>query len=389
MIAVAPTVGDLALERAISKVAESYRFVLDVTPVDAEEQRRAFLSGETDDPAFTYRELEDDPAVLLRELDVIELDAVDDGSLRTLLAAKHRETELQIEMLRARGSSDFLALSQELYGPLGDDLVRDAELILANVPLPDGTPEEVLRAAEVAAFAERELQHYRAFEPDIGVHVEVRPDVTGVMVSAGVLLVSTAVRVRGSRIHALLQHEVGTHLLTHVNGTFQPLEMLAAGTAGYEETQEGLAVLAEFLVGGLSRFRLRQLAARVLAVDLMTSGESFADVHQALVGAGFSQHSAFTTTMRVFRSGGFTKDAIYLRGFLNMLDYLRDGGGLDLLWIGKLSLAQLPLIEDLVARDVFSAPRLRPRYLDFPETDARLARAASLADLSDLIGDIG
>ncbi len=40
---------------------------------------------------------------------------------------------------------------------------------------------------------------------------------------------------------------------------------MAIGLAGYEETQEGLAVLAEFLVGGLSPHRLRQLAVRVVA----------------------------------------------------------------------------------------------------------------------------
>ena len=47
---------------------------------------------------------------------------------------------------------------------------------------------------------------------------------------------------------ALLHHEVGTHLVTHVNGTHQPIKVLGVGLAGYDETQEGLAVLAEYLV---------------------------------------------------------------------------------------------------------------------------------------------
>ena len=59
-------------------------------------------------------------------------------------------------------------------------------------------------------------------------------------------------------VGALLQHEVGTHLVTHVNGSAQPIKVLGTGFAGYDETQEGLAVLAEIACGGLTAFRLLQ-----------------------------------------------------------------------------------------------------------------------------------
>jgi uncharacterized protein (TIGR02421 family) len=265
--------------------------------------------------------------------------------------------------------------------------VREAETILDRVPPPEPKRGPCVRAAEFAALAEQELAHYRAAEPDIGAHVEIRPDVAGVMVSNSVLLVSSSTNIAPDRVRALLQHEVGTHLLTHINGTFQSIEMMAAGLAGYEETQEGLAVLAEFIVGGLSRFRLRQLAARVVAVSQMAGGESFASVHEGLVQRGFSPNSAFTTTMRVFRSGGLTKDAIYLRGFLNVLGYLESRSHLDVLWMGKLSLSQLPVLEDLLARGMLHPPRLRPRYLELPETAERLDRVVASDGLFDLIGE--
>ena len=59
-------------------------------------------------------------------------------------------------------------------------------------------------------------------------------------------------RFRRGAATALLQHEIGTHVVTHVNGSRQPLRLLGAGLAGYDETQEGLAVFAEYLVGGLT-----------------------------------------------------------------------------------------------------------------------------------------
>lgn len=90
--------------------------------------------------------------------------------------------------------------------------------------------------------------------------------------------------------------------------------------------------------------------------------------------------------MRAYRSGGLTKDAIYLRGLVDLLHHVRDGGALDLLFLGKFALRDLPLIADLRDRGILHPPRLRPRYLDDPEALPRIARASQLESLSELIG---
>ena len=381
-------VEDLAIEREMSQIAERVRFVLDVTPVNVEEERKAFLRHGGDAPKFRYRELEDDPAITATTLAAVKLDDIQDQAVRSLLEAKRQELFLQLQMLRARNSDQFRALSNELYGQADSRLVGEADAILAQVA-PQAAPADVtFDAAEVRERAERELEYYRNLDPDIGAHVEIRPDVPGVMVSGNVLFVSTATQVRSRRLHALLQHEVGTHLLTYINGSYQPIRMMATGLADYEETQEGLAVLAEFLVGGLSPFRLRQLAARVIAVDQMSAGATFADLHQSIMDHGFSPHSAFTTTMRVVRSGGLTKDVIYLRGLLRLLDHLRNDGSLDLLWAGKFSLDQLSVISELIDRDVLIRPRLSPRFLVQPEIASRLQAARTMTTLADLMGKV-
>ena len=186
---------------------------------------------------------------------------------------------------------------------------------------------------------------------------------------------------------ALLQHEIGTHVVTFVNGKNQPLRLFAAGLAGYEETQEGLAVLAEHLVGGLSAARLRQVAARTVAVHQMVEGASFADVHRVLIGYGVPQVPAFTIAARVFRSGGLTKDAVYMRGLIDLISHLTAGGNLEVLWLGKMALADAPLVEQLMSRGLLHEPVLRPRYLDDPAAQARLRQAGAVASLVDLIGD--
>jgi uncharacterized protein (TIGR02421 family) len=217
------------------------------------------------------------------------------------------------------------------------------------------------------------------------VHVEIRDGTSGVMVSNGDLLVAPSTRVPRERVAALLHHEVGTHLLTHVNGSHQPLHVLATGLAGHDETQEGLAVLAEHLVGGLTTGRLRQLAARVVAVHRMSEGASFSTVHQALVDAGMGEGPAFTVAMRVFRGGGFTKDAVYLRGIRELVEHLGAGGDLEVLWLGKMSLTDIPLVEELRDRGDLLPPRLRPRYLDVPTVQERLAAVPDLPSLASLV----
>ncbi|HEY3670215.1 MAG TPA: tyrosine/phenylalanine carboxypeptidase domain-containing protein [Acidimicrobiia bacterium] len=378
---------DLAADRALADIATSFRFLLDVTPVDLVRTREEFWdSGRP--PAFEYRPLSDDPAVVRTRLADVPLHAVEDPTVAHLLQDKHRELLLLMEMLACRGTPEFLALSIEQYGTVSPSLLEEAEDILRRVQGRELDPGPSLDADAFVRLAQAELDRYRAFAPDMESHVEVREGSTGVMVSNGDLLVAPTARVSMARADALLHHEIGTHVVTFVNGSHQQLRTLASGLAGHDETQEGLAVFAEYLVGGLTPGRLRQLAARVVAVHRMVDGAAFPEVHQGLVDAGVPAVQAFTITMRVFRSGGLTKDAVYLRGLHELVNHLGAGASLDPLWLGKMPLTAVPLVEDLHRRGVLSDPLLIPRYLDEPVARARLAVIHQVDSLVALIGDV-
>ena len=132
-------------------------------------------------------------------------------------------------------------------------------------------------------MAEAEIAHYRDEDPDLDMHAEIRSDVNGVMVSGDTLLIGPETKVQLERAQALLHHEVGTHLVTQANGSHQPIKVLGVGLAGYDETQEGLAVLAEIACGGLTAFRLRRhrQPGRDRAPDDRRS--EVAEAHEALV----------------------------------------------------------------------------------------------------------
>lgn len=162
----------------------------------------------------------------------------------------------------------------------------------------------------------------------------------------------------------MIQHEVGTHILTYFNGKAQPLHQLYVGSPGYEELQEGLAVLSEWLVGGLDQERMRILAARVVSVYHLTKGCSFVDNFRRLKDAyHFDDETAWDVTMRVHRGGGLTKDAVYLRGLVHLLSYLKEGHELEPLLIGKIRQDYIPIVQELMYRNVLRPVPIKPRYL--------------------------
>jgi uncharacterized protein (TIGR02421 family) len=374
----------MAIDGELAEVARSIRFLLDVTPVNLIEARRKFFCDAAT-PEFVYGPLVDDPSVTATRLGAIDTDAVEDAALATILTSKRRELELQLHMLRCRGSAEFLELSLQLYGPVSPALLGEAEALLAQVPPPGRELGDRVDARALARLAEAELDRYRSVHAELAAHVEVRDDSSGVMVADGNLLIAPTALVASNRVHALLQHEIGTHIVTHVNGSCQPMRLLGAGLAGYDETQEGLAVLAEHLAGGLTARRLRQLAARVVAVHQMVDGATFSTVHRHLLDSGVSTREAFTITMRVFRSGGLTKDAVYLRGLRDVVGYVGSGGDLDVLWLGKMALADVPHVAALRDRGLLVDPVLVPRYLADPAAQERLARITPRTVPVDLI----
>ena len=118
---------DLAVDQQLAQMSGSIRFLLEITPIDADDVREKFLAGQTRDPVFTYRELSIDPDVEEAALNNIDVGAVQDTTLGHLLRAKHREMALQVDMLRARGTEDFRQLSVELYGGVSSALLEKAQ----------------------------------------------------------------------------------------------------------------------------------------------------------------------------------------------------------------------------------------------------------------------
>ncbi|HLT79991.1 MAG TPA: tyrosine/phenylalanine carboxypeptidase domain-containing protein, partial [Cyclobacteriaceae bacterium] len=237
--------------------------------------------------------------------------------------------------------------------------------LLVATPMIKSEKSDQVNAEEFAAMARAEMEYLRDQHDDLEPSVEIRKDVVGVLVSRGVLKVSDTFAVQRRRAKALIQHEVGTHVVTYFNGKAQPFKLFQLGVPGYEQLQEGLAVLAEYISGGLTNPRLRTLAARVVAVQHLVAGYSFVETFYMLIDKyRFKPESSFSITMRVYRGGGFTKDAVYLKGLLSLLNYIREGNDIEPLLIGKIREDYLPIVEELVHRKVLRPIPIKPRFLE-------------------------
>jgi uncharacterized protein (TIGR02421 family) len=374
-------------DRTLSEIGSAFDFLLQVTPVNLDAAWAAFSrSGGDTEPVFDYRPLVVDAPLLKRKLYSVATEEIDDPTLAHLLDDTRDELDRKVTMLTDRGTPRFLFGSQQVYGVIKPELLDQAMALLGSLPAEQDSSGERLSADDVRQLGEEELAWYRSHDPTLASTTEIRGDVSGLMVSSGNLLIGSSVSMTAHRARALVQHEVGTHVVTYHNGCAQPLRLLATGLAGYEELQEGLAVLAEWMVGGLNVKRLRQLAGRVLAVQRVIDGVPFIDTWRELTERqGFVPATAFTLCARVYRSGGFTKDAIYLRGLVRLLRYFAEGGALEPLLVGKIAFEHISMMEELRWRGVLNPPRLMPRYLTGPLVEAKLARLRDGLTVPDLL----
>ena len=379
----------LKADRKLDRVSRGFDFLLSISPINTAKAFDRFVAtGENQEPNFHYRPLTVDPDIAKRALYSIDLDALEDPMLEQLLGEKRRELDAQLTMLATRNTPAFRPASMFLYGSVEPALLQTARTILAasSEARPRG---ETVDARQIAVAARALSSRYAAIDPIFAPDIQLRDDVAGLLVSGRKLLIASDSIMPAHRLDALLAHEISIHLLTYFNGAQQGLGIFRTGLAGYEGIQEGLGVFAEWASGGLTRTRLRLLAARVVAVEAMLAGATFIDVYRNLTrDHGFSRKGAFGIAARVFRSGGLAKDAIYLRGFHAVMELVRAGASLEPFWLGKIAARSAPAIEELLQRHLVKAPRFTPLFLSDKGAIERIAALRQSGEFEDILAGV-
>ncbi|CAH0990055.1 hypothetical protein SIN8267_00138 [Sinobacterium norvegicum] len=348
--------GLIAVDKALHKLTQNFATLSYVNPTNLSQEKRRFLSRRHYDPQFTYNQLRIDPYEFKEQLYSLPVADIQDPTVRALYRDVINGYATKAEMLSKVGTPEFLYNSMRYYGEPSANDIANAEFFLHAAELPgfvdepeDINAEQAKKMFQLAA-AEMKLDCKVSISSKIVAKAMVDNNRKTVLINRDAMLTQT-------NVNALIHHEIGVHLVTTLNANQQPLKVFKLGLPGNTYTQEGIAILAEYLSGNLNMTRLRMLSLRVLAVDMMVKGFNFRQVFNRLTtDYGLSDDQAFTKTMRVFRGGGFTKDYLYLRGFRDVLSLYKERDITSLL-VGKTGLDYIDTLSSLIERGIINPPK--------------------------------
>ena len=224
--------------------------------------------------------------------------------------------------------------SSRIYGQPSESTLRWAEEVLQEVE-PSDDPrytEGRFRTAEMTETLEKalDLVGMEEWEVDTREKGSVKVNAANQEVS-----VPEGRKFSENEMMRLLVHEIGTHALRGANGYEQSMEIFGAGTGGYHQAGEGLALFLEQATGLSNPNTLRKYAGRVKSVESVMEGDEFVDTYTMNRELGFSHEKAWNMSLRAHRGGGFIKDHIYGEGlrqvnaYVREMDELEDSDGLE------------------------------------------------------------
>ncbi|WP_413111905.1 flavohemoglobin expression-modulating QEGLA motif protein [Thaumasiovibrio sp. DFM-14] len=345
---------DAQLYRLASKI-ETLKYV---TPINiTTEYKRFQMAPSRYKPNYRYRQLPIKVNEFKQKLYRLPIEGISDPDMRHLYGDMVQKLSDKMDLLTSVGTETFLYNALRYHGRPDRVDINNANFLLYAKLL----PEEYSTKLD----AQQAVQELTNAAKQLGMKCRVSTSKTiaaRAMVTATPLavLVNAKSQFTDTEVKRLLQHELGVHMATNHNAKSQPLNIFRLGLPGSTMTQEGLAILAEYRSGYLSHERLNTLATRVLAVDSMLKEQNFYFTYSYLVDElGIDKEDAFAITTRVYRGGGFTKDHLYLKGFLHILN-IENQRNLDNLLVGKCSLRYHDLIDELMNRGWLNKPQFMP-----------------------------
>lgn len=244
-----------------------------------------------------------------------------------------------IEMIESAGTKKFQELSVKQYGIPGHNLFGSDYSHLS-------TAENFLEAfheydhpyveEEVQYLTPKDLKNFLLKEApkvlgDSSPVVKITKDIFAkATASKSAIKIRKDARFTMIDIKNLLIHEVFTHSLTGINGTFQQqLPLLAYGAPRTTKTQEGLATFSEVITGLMDLDRLKRISLRVIAIDMALNGANLYELYDFFRSKDQSEKESFLSASRILRGGTpkggivFTKDGVYLEGLIRVHSLFR------------------------------------------------------------------
>ena len=341
----------LDIDNDIDKLVRQIELLSYVNPINIEEEKEKFFSSKyLTAPEFQYSEINFDKFSLHRELFAQPIELIEDPDIRKLYEDIIYTYSGLIQCIETIGAGKkFYYNCLHCFGTPTEKDVENAKFIL-HFDDEDPSEERFLpkyESKETEVFFKKFSEDYD-FNYEIS-HSKKISAAAMVLNNIKTLVLNENHKFSTHELKVLNNHEIGVHMVTTMNGLLHPLKIFSHGFPNYEETQEGLAVFAEYMSNNLTVKRLKELAYRVMAVDSLAKGYDFSKTFRLLHNQfDLDRESAFYITLRVHRGGGFTKDYLYLTGLKKVYDFYKKGKDLSPLLSGKVTLEYLDEITSLM-----------------------------------------
>ncbi len=359
------TASEKKLDAAIAEVFSHFDLLPVLNPINLEKEKKRFFEQRGSNPIFKYAPVPKEQ--IARDIKKISSLQDVEGEFAPLLVACRDELIATLELSSLVGTPQFAAQSAKIFELPSEEATLRARRILERYRLRNFKKKKAkfLLAYEAK---DRALDYLQEIGLE-GVKVEIR---SGHSVRVAVARKSNTVYIAAgskfgpSSLPGVLAHEIGVHVIRGTNAKVQPLEIFAIGTAAYLGTEEGLAAIARKMVTDNPYFV--STSYFVIAADI-GSRASFRETYNVLRKLGASVESAWKYTFRVKRGlgdtskpGVFAKDAQYLLGVFEIEKFLKAGGKLQDLFVGKIKPADLSVLKD--STDIAPAKFFPPFFKD-------------------------
>jgi len=339
-------------DKILNEASKKLSFSI-INPINEPYVRRKFLNNEIRQPVLKYNPPIKNLLELRRKVSSIKLD--EKNILETLIVEKQYDIIRKIDLLNSVGCFDFTERSKKIYGMPNKKLVSKAYEILNEKY--KKTFSKKIHSEDAIKFIKENVKHfglkYKVLKKNLVTSCSIEP-------SKKEFTFKKRQRFSKKFLNRLIVHEIGTHTFRYENGNQQQLNIFKNGLANYLETEEGLAAYNEETFGLLSKSTLRNYAGRVLAVHLAQQYGFYKTFKE--LKKYFDKKNAFQLTLRSKRglaitehAGGFTKDIVYLQGYLKIKNFIKKGGKLEDLYYGKYSINDVNYIKKLKLK--------KPKYL--------------------------
>lgn len=358
----------VSVDRKMFRLLRGFELLAHVNPSNSSsEQRRFFKSKYTELPKFKYSPIKIHPFELKQKLGTIRTQDISDVSIRGLYEDVINSHFDKIDLLSTLGTRKFLYNSLRYFGRPSKKDLQNAQYILHLPTIPSEPKRMPIVPMEQAVEAFRAgLKSY-----DMNCKIEMSNRVISqvmVLNSKKTIMIRPDAKFTHKEINALIEHEIGVHMVTTQNSARQKLKIFNLGLPVNTMTQEGIAILSEYLSGNMTLARLKKIALRVVVTDMMCSGATFIECFKYLVNdQGVLDSDAYTIVTRIFRGGGFTKDYLYLSGFIEILTLWKSGVRLKPLLVGKTSLEHYDVITEMIDREIIEKPKFLTKSLLEPK----------------------